>query len=158
MMLHAGDAVASSASPELEPELPLYDPLELSGIVPEENSKPLEVRQIIARIVDGSRFREFKARYATTLVCGFAHVHGYPVGIVANNGILFGESAQKGAHFIQLCNQRQIPLLFLQNITGFMVGKAYENGGIARDGAKLLNAVSCANVPKITVIIAGSHS
>merc|ERR1719453_2112496 len=108
MMLHAGDAVAPAAMPELEPELPLYDPMELGGIVPEENSKPLEVRQIIARIVDGSRFREFKARYATTLVCGFAHVHGYPVGIVANNGILFGESARKGAHFIQMCSQRKI--------------------------------------------------
>merc|ERR1719453_1028502 len=157
MMLHAGDALAPAAMPELEPELPLYDPAELSGIVPEENSRPFDVKQIIARIVDGSRFREFKARYATTLVCGFAHVHGYPVGIVANNGILFGESAQKGAHFIQLCNQRKIPLLFLQNITGFMVGKAYEQGGIARDGAKMVHAVACANVPKITVVVAGSH-
>merc|ERR1719446_900869 len=126
-------------------------------MIPEQNSKPLEVRQIIARIVDGSRFREFKARYATTLVCGFAHIHGYPVGVVANNGILFGESAQKGAHFVQLCGQRKIPLLFLQNITGFMVGKAYEHGGIARDGAKMVNAVACVDVPKITVIIAGSH-
>eukprot|EP00434_Breviolum_minutum_P037592 symbB.v1.2.033337.t1/scaffold4127.1/size44276/5 len=116
-----------------------------------------EVRQVIARLVDGSRFHEFKARYGSTLVCGFAHIHGYPVGIVANNGILFGESAQKGAHFVQLCGQRKIPLLFLQNITGFMVGKAYENGGIARDGAKMVNAVSCVDVPKITVIIAGSH-
>merc|ERR1719453_2203843 len=144
MMLHAGDAVAPAAMPELEPEMPLYDPAELSGIVPEENSRPFDVKQIIARIVDGSRFREFKARYATTLVCGFAHVHGYPVGIVANNGILFGESARKGAHFIQMCSQRKIPLLFLQNITGFMVGKAYENGGIAKDGSKMVNAVACA--------------
>merc|ERR1719162_75941 len=131
--------------------------MELSGIVPEENSKKIDPHQIIARLVDGSRFKEFKARYATTLVCGFAHIHGYPVGIVANNGILFGESAQKGAHFIQLCNQRRTPLLFLQNITGFMVGKAYENRGIAKDGSKMVNAVACAAVPKITVIIGGSH-
>jgi acetyl-CoA carboxylase carboxyltransferase component len=156
-LVHVGDGLSAAASPELEPELPLYDAAELPGIVPEENSKPFEVRQIIARIVDGSRFREFKARYATTLICGFAHIHGYPVGIVANNGILFGESAQKGAHFIQLCNQRQIPLVFLQNITGFMVGKAYENGGIAKDGAKMVNAVATAQVPKLTVIIGGSH-
>merc|ERR1712151_234651 len=157
LLLDAGDATSPAALPELTPELPFYDPAELDGIIPEQNSKPLDVRQIIARIVDGSRFREFKSRYATTLVCGFAHIHGYPVGIVANNGILFGESAQKGAHFVQMCNQRQVPLLFLQNITGFMVGKAYENGGIARDGAKMVNAVACADVPKITVIIGGSH-
>eukprot|EP00438_Fugacium_kawagutii_P026354 Skav214024 [mRNA] locus=scaffold3389:47440:49574:- [translate_table: standard] len=205
---------------QIEPEEPLFDPEELLGLIPEDNSKVLaprrcrdeesprccaaaeafEVRQVIARLVDGSRFHEFKARYGSTLVCGFAHIHGYPVGcpvarnengyaslrngwskavtddrdlvlksfpaaedvgsrkgIVANNGILFGESAQKGAHFVQLCGQRKIPLLFLQNITGFMVGKAYENGGIARDGAKMVNAVSCVDVPKITVIIAGSH-
>merc|ERR1719162_2895072 len=131
--------------------------MELSGIVPEENSKKIDPHQIIARLVDGSRFKEFKARYATTLVCGFAHIHGYPVGIVANNGILFGESAQKGAHFVQMCSQRRIPLLFLQNITGFMVGKAYETRGIAKDGSKMVNAVACASVPKITVIIGGSH-
>lgn len=147
----------SAAQPEVEPEEPLLDPEELLGLIPEDNSKAFEVRQVIARLVDGSRFHEFKARYGSTLVCGFAHIHGYPVGIVANNGILFGESAQKGAHFVQLCGQRKIPLLFLQNITGFMVGKAYENGGIARDGAKMVNAVSCVDVPKITVIIAGSH-
>merc|ERR1712070_77117 len=129
----------------------------MGGIVPEDNAKAFDIRQVIARIVDGSRLHEFKARYGPTLVCGFAHIHGYPVGIVANNGILFGESAQKGAHFIQLCNQREIPLLFLQNITGFMVGKAYENGGIARDGAKMVTAVACAAVPKMTVIIGGSH-
>eukprot|EP00933_Yihiella_yeosuensis_P040348 TRINITY_DN34631_c0_g1_i2.p1 TRINITY_DN34631_c0_g1~~TRINITY_DN34631_c0_g1_i2.p1 ORF type:complete len:1042 (-),score=238.30 TRINITY_DN34631_c0_g1_i2:228-3353(-) len=157
LMLHSGDAQAPAALPALEPELPLYDPAELQGIIPEENSKKMDVHQIIARMVDGSRFKEFKPRYATTLVCGFAHIHGYPVGIIANNGILFGESAQKGAHFVQMCSQRQIPLLFLQNITGFMVGKAYENGGIARDGAKMVNAVACAAVPKITVIIGGSH-
>jgi 3-methylcrotonyl-CoA carboxylase beta subunit len=157
LLLDAGDADAPALSPPLEPEMPLFDPAELSGIVPEENSKPIEVRQIIARIVDGSRFREFKSRYATTLICGFAHIHGYPVGIVANNGILFGESAQKGAHFVQLCSQRKIPLLFLQNITGFMVGKDYENRGIAKDGSKMVNAVACAAVPKITVILGGSH-
>jgi acetyl-CoA carboxylase carboxyltransferase component len=157
LLLDAGDADAPALSPPLEPEMPLYDPAELSGIIPEENSKPIEVRQIIARIVDGSRFREFKSRYATTLICGFAHIHGYPVGIVANNGILFGESAQKGAHFVQLCSQRKIPLLFLQNITGFMVGKDYENRGIAKDGSKMVNAVACAAVPKITVILGGSH-
>lgn len=148
---------AATAAPELEPEAPLYDPAELPGMLPEDNSKAFDVRQIIARIVDGSRFHEFKARYGVTLVCGFAHIHGYPVGIVANNGILFSESAQKAAHFIQLCGQRKTPLLFLQNITGFMVGKAYEHGGIARDGAKMVNAVACADVPKITVIVAGSH-
>ncbi|CAK0820583.1 unnamed protein product [Prorocentrum cordatum] len=142
---------AAAAAPELEPEAPLYDPKELPGLLPEDNSKAFDVRQIIARIVDGSRFHEFKARYGVTLVCGFAHIHGYPVGIVANNGILFSESAQKAAHFIQLCGQRRTPLLFLQNITGFMVGKAYEHGGIARDGAKMVNAVACADVPKITV-------
>eukprot|EP00440_Ansanella_granifera_P019967 gb/GFBE01021697.1/.p1 GENE.gb/GFBE01021697.1/~~gb/GFBE01021697.1/.p1 ORF type:complete len:1330 (+),score=334.12 gb/GFBE01021697.1/:1-3990(+) len=157
LMLHTGDAKALTAAPQMEPELPLYDPAELGGIIPEENSKKFDVYQIIARLVDGSRFKEFKSRYATTLVCGFAHIHGYPVGIVANNGILFGESAQKGAHFVQMCSQREIPLLFLQNITGFMVGKAYENGGIAKDGSKMVNAVACAAVPKITVIIGGSH-
>ena len=114
------------------------------------------VRHIISRIVDGSRFDEFKSLYGTTLVTGFARVHGYPVGIVANNGILFSESAVKGAHFIELCNQRGIPLVFLQNITGFMVGKAYESEGIAKHGAKMVNAVSCAKVPKFTVIIGGS--
>mmetsp|Transcript_47899 Transcript_47899/g.137456 ORF Transcript_47899/g.137456 Transcript_47899/m.137456 type:complete len:1184 (-) Transcript_47899:42-3593(-) len=156
VLAHAGDP-SPAGLPELEPEAPLYNPAELLGMIPEDNSKAFDVRQVIARLVDGSRFHEFKARYGTTLVCGFSHVHGYPVGIVANNGILFGESAQKGAHFIQLCNQRKVPLLFLQNITGFMVGKAYEHGGIARDGAKMVNAVACADVPKITVILAGSH-
>jgi 3-methylcrotonyl-CoA carboxylase beta subunit len=114
------------------------------------------VREVIARLVDGSRLREFKARYGTTLVCGFARIHGYPVGIIANNGILFSESALKGAHFIELCTARRIPLLFLQNITGFMVGKAYEAGGIAKDGAKLVHAVANAQVPKLTLIIGGS--
>ena len=139
------------------PEEPLYDPAEIYGAVPVDTRKPLEVREILARIVDGSRLDEFKARYGTTLVTGFARIHGYPVGIVANNGILFGESAQKGAHFVELCAQRGIPLLFVQNITGFMVGRKYENQGIAKDGAKMVTAVACARVPKFTMIIGGSH-
>ncbi len=138
----------------LEP--PRYDPEELYGIIPRDPRKSFDVREVIARLVDGSRLHEFKARYGTTLVCGFAHIGGAPVGILANNGILFSESALKGAHFIQLCCERGIPLLFLQNITGFMVGREYENRGIAKDGAKLVTAVSCANVPKFTVIIGGS--
>ncbi|ATE61343.1 carboxyl transferase domain-containing protein [Thauera sinica] len=137
-------------------EEPVYDPEEIYGIVPTDTRKPYDVREIIARVVDGSRFDEFKARYGTTLVTGFAQLHGYPVGIVANNGILFGESAQKGAHFIELCGQRGIPLLFLQNITGFMVGRKYENGGIAKDGAKMVTAVATVQVPKITTLIGGS--
>ncbi len=135
---------------------PLYNAKELYGVVPKDTRYPYDVRQVIARLVDGSEFQEFKALYGKTLVCGFAHLMGYPVGIVANNGILFGESAQKGAHFIQLCNQRNIPLIFLQNITGFMVGKKYENGGIAKDGAKMVTAVACSHVPKFTVVIGGS--
>ncbi len=137
-------------------EAPVYDPAELDGIIPQDTRKPYDVREVIARVVDGSRLDEFKARYGSTLVCGFAHLHGYPVGIVANNGILFGESAQKGAHFIELCAQRGIPLVFLQNITGFMVGRKYENGGIAKDGAKMVTAVATAQVPKITMLIGGS--
>ncbi len=139
-----------------EPEEPGCDPAEIYGLVPTDVRKPFEVREIIARIVDASRFDEFKALYGATLVTGFAHIHGYPVGIVANNGILFSESALKGAHFIQLCSQRGIPLVFLQNITGFMVGQKYEAGGIAKDGAKMVMAVACARVPKLTVIIGGS--
>ncbi len=142
--------------PVAEPRAPLFDAEELYGILPADTRKPYDVREVIARIVDGSELDEFKARYGTTLVTGFAHVHGYPVGIVANNGILFSESAQKGAHFIELCAQRGIPLLFLQNITGFMVGRKYEHEGIARHGAKMVTAVACANVPKFTVIIGGS--
>jgi 3-methylcrotonyl-CoA carboxylase beta subunit len=138
------------------PTEPLYPADDLYGIVPSDSRKPFDVRDIIARIVDGSEFDEFKALYGTTLVCGFAHIFGYPVGIVANNGILFSESALKGAHFIELCAQRGIPLVFLQNITGFMVGKKYESGGIAKDGAKLVTAVACAKVPKFTVVIGGS--
>ena len=138
------------------PEDPLYDPEELYGVIPAETRKPYDVREVIARIVDGSRLDEFKTRYGSTLVTGFAHIHGYPVGIVANNGILYSESAQKGAHFIELCAQRGIPLLFLQNISGFMVGRKYENGGIAKDGAKLVTAVATAQVPKFTMLIGGS--
>jgi len=135
---------------------PLYSADELYGVVNADIRKPYDVREVIARIVDGSEFDEFKALYGETLVTGFAHLHGYPVGIVANNGILFSESALKGAHFIELCAQRKIPLIFLQNISGFMVGQKYEAGGIARDGAKMVTAVACANVPKFTVIIGGS--
>ncbi|NDE92120.1 MAG: methylcrotonoyl-CoA carboxylase [Betaproteobacteria bacterium] len=135
---------------------PAYDPRELHGIIPADPRKPFDVREIIARLVDGSEFEAFKARYGSTLVTGFAHWHGIPVGIVANNGILFAESANKGAHFIELCCQRGIPLIFLQNITGFMVGRKYENEGIARAGAKMVTAVACAKVPKFTVIIGGS--
>ncbi len=138
------------------PQEPLYPAEELYGILPQTFREAYDVREVIARLVDGSQFREFKARYGSTLVCGFARLGGYPIGILANNGILFSESAQKGAHFIELCTQRGIPLLFLQNITGFMVGKAYETGGIARDGAKLVHAVANAAVPKLTVIIGGS--
>ncbi len=135
---------------------PLHDADEMLGVVPRDVRIPYDVREVIARLVDGSELDEFKALYGSTLVCGFAHIHGYPVGILANNGILFSESALKGAHFIELCCQRGIPLLFLQNITGFMVGRRYEAGGIAKDGAKLVTAVACAAVPKFTVIIGGS--
>lgn len=139
------------------PEEPLYPAEELYGIVDPNNKQPYDVREVIARIVDGSRFHEFKENYGTTLVTGFSHIMGYPVGIVANNGILFSESAQKAAHFVQLCGQRKIPLVFLQNITGFMIGRRYENGGIAKDGAKMVQAVSSVNVPKFTVVIGGSY-
>jgi 3-methylcrotonyl-CoA carboxylase beta subunit len=135
---------------------PLYAAEELYGIIPADSRKPFDVREIIARLADGSEFHEFKALYGTTLVTGFAHIHGFPVAILANNGILFSESALKGAHFIELAAQRGIPLLFLQNITGFMVGRKYESGGIAKDGAKMVTAVSCAQVPKLTVILGGS--
>ncbi|WNC69877.1 carboxyl transferase domain-containing protein [Thalassotalea nanhaiensis] len=135
---------------------PKYDAKEIYGIIPKDSRQPYDVREIIARVVDGSEFDEFKALYGTTLVCGFARIFGYPVGIVANNGILFGESAQKGAHFVELCAQRKIPLIFLQNITGFMVGKQYETDGIAKHGAKMVTAVACAKVPKFTVLIGGS--
>ena len=146
----AGDARAPAY------EEPLYPPTELGGVIPVDAKKPFDVRKIIARVADGSRFHEFKKEYGTTLVTGFAQVHGQQVGIVANNGILFSEAALKGAHFIELCCQRKVPILFLQNITGFMVGKKYENEGIAKHGAKLVNAVSTAAVPKLTVIVGGS--
>ena len=139
-----------------EPEDPLYDPADLYGIVPEDYGKVYDVREVIARLVDGSRFHEFKPLYGETLVCGFAHIEGFPVGILANNGVLFSESALKGTHFIELATKRRVPLVFLQNITGFMVGKEYEAGGIAKDGAKMVTAVACAQVPKFTVIIGGS--
>jgi propionyl-CoA carboxylase len=142
--------------PMREARPPALSPDELYGIVPSDARQSYDVREIIARIVDGSDFHEFKARYGTTLVCGFAHIEGHPIGVLANNGILFSESALKGAHFIELCTRRNTPLVFLQNITGFMVGRQYENGGIAKDGAKLVTAVACAQVPKFTVIIGGS--
>jgi len=138
------------------PEEPLYPAEEIYGILPRSFRETYDAREIIARIVDGSKFREFKARYGTTLVCGFARIHGYPVGVIANNGILFSESALKGTHFIELCSQRGIPLLFLQNVTGFMIGKEYEAGGIAKDGAKMVHAVANAQVPKLTIIVGGS--
>jgi 3-methylcrotonyl-CoA carboxylase beta subunit len=139
--------------PPLEPKYPIDD---LYGIVPGNLRKPFDIREVIARLVDGSEFDEFKQLYGTTLICGFAHLYGVPVGIVANNGILFSESALKGAHFVELCAQRRIPLIFLQNITGFMVGKKYEQRGIARDGAKMVTAVACARVPKLTLVVGGS--
>jgi len=140
----------------VKPEEPLYDIKEIYGIIPKDPRKQFEVREIIARIVDGSKFHEFKALYGQTLVCGFARIIGYPAGILANNGVLFSESALKGTHFIEICCQRKIPLVFLQNITGFMVGKQYESGGIAKDGAKMVTAVACTQVPKFTVVIGGS--
>jgi len=135
---------------------PAADPAELYGLIPDDYREPFDPREVIARLVDGSRFDEFKALYGETLVCGFARIEGFPVGILANNGVLFAESSQKGAHFIELACKRKIPLVFLQNITGFMVGKEYEAGGIARDGAKLVTAVACAEIPKFTVVIGGS--
>jgi len=158
----ARDVVASlnrRKSMPLAPKAPVepkYPAEELYGVIPQDTRRPFDIREVIARIVDGSEFHEFKARYGKTLVTGFAHIHGYPVGIVANNGILFAESALKGAHFIELCNQRNVPLVFLQNITGFMVGKKYEQAGIAKDGAKMVTAVACSHVPKFTVVIGGS--
>ncbi|MDX2480317.1 MAG: carboxyl transferase domain-containing protein, partial [Desulfuromusa sp.] len=139
-----------------EATAPLYEPKEIYGLIPKDSRQSYDVREVIARIVDGSEFDEFKALYGTTLVTGFARIYGYPVGVIGNNGILFGESALKGAHFVELCAKRKIPLIFLQNITGFMVGKQYESGGIAKHGAKMVTAVACANVPKLTVLIGGS--
>jgi acetyl-CoA carboxylase carboxyltransferase component len=142
--------------PIAEPEEPAVDPNDLYGLIPEDHRQQFDAREVIARLVDGSRFHEFKELYGETLVCGFARLEGYPVGILANNGVLFAESAQKGAHFIELACARKVPLVFLQNITGFMVGAEYEAGGIARDGAKLVMAVACADVPKFTVVTGGS--
>jgi 3-methylcrotonyl-CoA carboxylase beta subunit len=147
---------ASAAPVHDRPEPPAHDPEDLAGLIPADLREPFAIREVIARITDGSRLDEFKARYGTTLVTGFARIEGMPVGIVANDGILFSESALKGAHFVELCCQRRIPLLFLQNVTGFMVGRRYEQGGIAKDGAKLVTAVACAEVPKLTVIVGGS--
>jgi acetyl-CoA carboxylase carboxyltransferase component len=140
----------------IEPAPPKYEPRDMYGIIPADSRTGYDVREVVARLVDASEFHEFKSRYGATLVCGFAHIEGHPIGILANNGILFSESALKGTHFIELCAQRGTPLLFLQNITGFMVGKEYENRGIAKDGAKLVMAVACAEVPKFTVVIGGS--
>ncbi|KFI22445.1 carboxyl transferase domain-containing protein [Nitrosococcus oceani] len=151
--LHPHQARAFQPEPVAEPR---YPPEEIYGLIPRDSRYQYPVHEVIARLVDGSDFYEFKALYGKTLVCGFARIQGYPVGIVANNGILFSQSALKGAHFIQLCTQRGIPLVFLQNITGFMIGKQYEHGGIAKDGAKMVHAVACANVPKFTVIMGGS--
>ncbi len=147
---------AASSAPPVPARPPAYDPAEIYGIIPASTRKPYDVKDIIARLVDASEFDEFKALYGTTLVCGFARIGGFPVGILANNGILFSESAQKGAHFIELCCRESVPLLFLQNITGFMIGQKAEAGGIAKDGAKLVTAVACAQVPKLTVVIGGS--
>jgi acetyl-CoA carboxylase carboxyltransferase component len=151
-----GAAASASLLPD-RPEDPAYDPAELYGIIPADARQQYDIREVIARLVDGSRMHEFKPRYGTTLVTGFARIHGYPVGLVANNGVLFSESALKGTHFIELCCQRRIPLLFLQNITGFMVGKRYEHGGIAKDGAKMVHAVATAAVPKLTLLVGASH-
>jgi 3-methylcrotonyl-CoA carboxylase beta subunit len=152
----AGLGRAPEPVPDAPPEEPLHDPEELYGIVPADLRTPYDAREVIARVVDGSALEEFKALYGTTLVCGFARLWGHRIGIVANNGILFSESALKGTHFIELCAQRRIPLLFLQNVTGFMVGRRYEAGGIAKDGAKMVNAVACARVPKLTLVVGGS--
>jgi 3-methylcrotonyl-CoA carboxylase beta subunit len=146
-----------AAPPPFAPEEPRFDPAGLAGVLPADNRTPYDVREVLARLLDGSRFHEFKAVYGTTLVCGFGRILGYPVGVVANNGVLFSESALKGAHFVELCGQRGIPLLFLQNITGFMVGKRAESGGIARDGAKMVQAVATVPVPRLTVMIGASY-
>ena len=151
------DTKGYSKNYHVQDNVPFYDPDEINGIIPVDTRQPYDVREIIARIVDKSAFREFKELYGKTLVTCFSKINGVPVGIIANNGVLFSESALKGTHFIQLCNQRGIPLIFLQNITGFMVGKKYEAGGIAKDGAKMVNAVACSSVPKLTIIIGGSY-
>ncbi len=152
-----GQKTNRSLGDPVEAEAPLYDPTDLYSLVPSDSKTPMVMREVLARILDGSRLQEFKANFGTTLICGFARFHGHLAGVIANDGILFSESAQKGAHFIELCCQRQIPLVFVQNITGFMVGRKYENEGIAKHGAKLVTAVSTANVPKFTVIVGGSY-
>ena len=152
--LNRTKCISLATRPVMEP---IYDPKEILGVISADPRMPYNIREIIARIVDGSEFDEFKTLFGTTLICGFAHIHGYPVGIIANNGILFSDSALKGTHFIQLCNKRKIPLVFLQNITGFMVGKKYETNGIAKHGAKMVNAVACSQVPKFTIILGGSY-
>ena len=139
------------------PEMPLYSKLDLNGIIPTDPKKKLDMYALLSRVLDGSKFQEFKERFGTTLITGFGYLYGQPIGIVANNGVLFAESAQKGAHFVSLCGQRKIPLLFLQNITGFMVGKQFEANGIAKHGAKLVNAVATVNVPKVTAIVGASY-
>ena len=146
-----------SPPPPFDPEPPAVDPASLFGVLPTDTKTPVDAREIVARLLDGSRFHEFKELYGTTLLCGFGRIHGYPVGVVANNGVLFSESALKGAHFVELCSQRRIPLLFLQNITGFMVGRKAESGGIAKDGAKMVQAVATAEVPRITLLVGASH-
>ena len=156
-LYHTLNSYKSDTLKQLQIEEPLYDPYELYGIIPKNEKRSFDVREVIARIVDASRFHEFKSNYAKTIVTGFAHIYGFPVGIIANNGVIFSESALKTTHFISLCCQRNIPLVFLQNVTGFMVGKKYENAGIAKDGAKMVMAVSNAHVPKFTVIIGGSY-
>jgi 3-methylcrotonyl-CoA carboxylase beta subunit len=152
-----GTAKRPGAQPPAAPEDPAFDPKELYSLVPSDSKVPMNMRAVLARIVDGSRFQEFKANYGKTLICGFARVYGHLVGILANDGILFSESSLKGAHFIELCNQRGVPLVFVQNITGFMVGRKYENEGIAKNGAKLVTAVSTASVPKFTIVVGGSY-
>ncbi|PSR71848.1 hypothetical protein PHLCEN_2v12349 [Hermanssonia centrifuga] len=152
-----GKAGGREVPPPVQPELPVYPGHELHGIVGTDLKQAFDMRDVIARVVDGSKFREFKKEYGTSIVTGFAHVHGYPVGIVANNGILFSQSALKATHFIELCSQRQVPLLFLVNVTGYMVGSKAEKGGIAKDGAKMVRAVACADVPKLTVVVGGSY-
>jgi acetyl-CoA carboxylase carboxyltransferase component len=156
IVANLGAAPRTEPWPVLDPEPPAADPEELYGLIPDDHRSQLDAREVIARVVDGSRFDEFKALYGETLVCGWARLQGYPVGILASNGVLFAESSQKGAHFIELACKRRVPLVFLQNITGFMVGVEYEAVGIARDGAKLVTAVACAEVPKFTVVIGGS--
>jgi 3-methylcrotonyl-CoA carboxylase beta subunit len=151
------NALAENSHNRIKPVAPLFPAHELNGIIPCDHKKPLDIHKVLARVLDGSRFQEFKELYGKTLITGFGNLYGYPVGIVANNGVLFSESAQKGAHFVQLCSQRNIPILFLQNITGFMVGKKFEQEGIAKHGAKLVSAVANANVPKITAILGASY-